>query len=47
MNQVGGSMYVPHAFTADGNIITVFDPSPHQIDDSDDAYDDGDATVAR
>ena len=27
MNQAGGAIYVPHAFIADGNIITVFDPS--------------------
>jgi len=48
MNQSGGSMYVPHAFMAEGNIITVFDPSLHQIDDTvDDHIDDGDATVKR
>jgi len=33
MNTAGGSIYVPHAFLADGNIITVFDPSLHMVDD--------------
>lgn len=47
MNQSGGSIYVPHAFIAEGNIITVFDPSLHQVDDTDDGFEDGDATVKR
>jgi hypothetical protein len=48
MNSVGGAIYVPHAFIADGNIITVFDPSLHQVDDSpDEPFGDGDATVKR
>ncbi|MCE9530655.1 MAG: ATPase [Planctomycetes bacterium] len=48
MNQSGGAIYVPHAFMADGNIITVYDPSLHQADDQvDDAIQDGDATVRR
>jgi predicted ATPase with chaperone activity len=48
MNQSGGSIYVPHAFIADGNIITVYDPSLHQVDDTvDDRAADGDATVKR
>ncbi len=34
MNQSGGSVYVPHAFIADGNIVTVYDPSLHQADDA-------------
>ncbi len=34
MNQSGHSIFVPHAFIADGNIITVYDPSLHVIDDS-------------
>lgn len=33
MNTAGGSIYVPHAFIADGNIITMFDPSLHVVDD--------------
>ena len=47
MNNSGGSIYVPHAFIADGNIVTVFDPSLHQVDDSQDGFEDGDATVKR
>lgn len=48
MNQSGGAMYVPHAFIADGNIITVFDPSLHQVDDTvEETIEDGDATVKR
>ena len=31
MNQSGGAVYVPYAFIADGNIITVYDPSLHQV----------------
>ena len=47
MNHSGGSIYVPHAFMADGNIITVYDPSLHQADETDDRIDDGDAVVKR
>ncbi len=48
MNTAGGSIYIPYAFVADGNIITVFDPSLHAIDDTADEYaDDSDATVRR
>jgi predicted ATPase with chaperone activity len=48
MNTSGGAIYVPHAFMADGNIITVFDPSLHVVDDaSDDHVGDSDATVKR
>ncbi len=48
MNQSGGAVYVPYAFMADGNIITVFDPSLHQVDDTvEDHVEDGDATVKR
>jgi len=48
MNTAGGSIYVPHAFVADGNIITVFDPSLHVIDDTATEYlDDSDATVRK
>jgi predicted ATPase with chaperone activity len=39
MNQQGGAIYVPHAFMADGSIITVYDPSLHQADDSQDERD--------
>ena len=34
MNTAGGSIYIPYAFVADGNIITVYDPSLHVIDDT-------------
>ena len=48
MNSAGGAIYVPHAFIADGNIITVYDPSLHQADEAlDDHADDGDAAVRR
>jgi|YNPBryunderm2012_1023409.scaffolds.fasta_scaffold25673_1 predicted ATPase with chaperone activity len=48
MNTVGGSIYVPHAFIAEGNIITVFDPSLHIVDDQESEYgDETDATVRR
>ncbi len=46
MNNIGGSIFVPYAFIADGNIITVFDPSLHQVDDQNAEWgDDADATV--
>lgn len=48
MNTAGGSIYVPYAFLADSNIITVYDPSLHVIDDTADEYaDDADATVRK
>lgn len=48
MNTSGGSIYIPYAFLADGNIITVYDPSLHVIDDApDDVGDDADATVRK
>ncbi len=48
MNTAGGSIYIPYAFTADGNIITVYDPSLHVIDDSIGEHgDEADATVRR
>src|SRR5262245_18092677 len=48
MNTAGGSIYVPHAFIADGNIITVFDPSLHIVDDAPtECGDEADATVRR
>ena len=31
MNQAGGGIYVPYAFLAEGSIITVYDPSLHQV----------------
>ncbi len=48
MNTAGGSIYVPHAFIADGNIVTVFDPSLHTVDDAPSEFgDEADATVRR
>lgn len=48
MNTAGGSIYLPYAFAADNNIITVFDPSLHVIDDTADEYtEDSDATVRK
>src|SRR5687767_12516830 len=48
MNTAGGSIYIPYAFVADGNIITVFDPSLHVVDDTAVEYaDDSDATVRK
>jgi hypothetical protein len=48
MNTAGGSIYLPYAFVADNNIITVFDPSLHVIDDTADEYtEDSDATVRK
>ncbi len=48
MNTAGGSIYIPYAFVADNNIITVFDPSLHVIDDTATEYlDESDATVRK
>ena len=48
MNTAGGSIFVPHAFIADGNIVTVFDPSLHVVDDTSTEYgDEADSTVRR
>jgi predicted ATPase with chaperone activity len=33
MNTAGGAIYVPHAIQAEGGIITIYDPSLHQLDD--------------
>ncbi len=48
MNTAGGSIYIPYAFVADGNIITVYDPSLHVIEDSNaENMDESDATVRK
>ena len=48
MNTTGGSIYIPYAFVADSNIITVYDPSLHVVDDSSTEYvDEADATVRK
>ena len=33
MNTAGGAIYVPHAIQAEGGIITIYDPSLHQLDE--------------
>src|SRR5256885_8977338 len=33
MNAAGGSIFVPYAIQAEGGIITIYDPSLHQLDD--------------
>jgi len=40
MNTQGGSVYVPYAFMAEGSIVTLFDPSVHQVDDVERTRDD-------
>ncbi len=49
MNQSGGAIYVPYAFMAEGQVITVFDPSLHVVDDdaSEHSFIDSDAAVRR
>jgi len=48
MNSVGGSIFIPHAFVAEGNIVTLYDPSLHVIDDTPTEFgDEGDAMVRR
>jgi predicted ATPase with chaperone activity len=48
MNTTGGSIFVPYAFVADSNIVTVYDPSLHVTDDGPaDAGDEADATVRK
>lgn len=48
MNTMGGSVFIPYAFVADGNIITVYDPSLHVVDDTpDEVGDEADATVRK
>ena len=48
MNQAGGAIYVPFAFLAEGSIVTVYDPSLHQVDENvDHSFIDPDATVKR
>src|SRR6476661_7190849 len=48
MNQAGGAIYVPYAFLAEGSVITVYDPSLHQVDENPDAsFIDPDSSVKR
>src|SRR5436190_14836702 len=49
MNTCGGQIYVPYAFLAEGNIITVYDQAVHEKaeDDADDRLEDNEATIRR
>jgi predicted ATPase with chaperone activity len=49
MNQAGGEIYVPYAILADNSIITVYDPTVHQLaqDSRDQRLDDNEATIRR
>ena len=49
MNTCGGEIYVPHAFQAEGNIITVFDGAVHERSEgeSEDRMEDNEATIRR
>ncbi len=49
MNTCGGDIYVPYAFMAENNIITVYDRAVHQLTEGDgnDALEDNEATIRR
>jgi len=49
MNQSGGDIYIPYAFLAEGNVITVFDKAVHQLADSEagEPLEDNEATIRR
>jgi predicted ATPase with chaperone activity len=48
MNQAGGAIYVPYAFLAEGSVVTVYDPSLHQVDeDAEHSFIDPDSSVKR
>jgi predicted ATPase with chaperone activity len=49
MNTSGGEIYVPYAFTAEGQVITVFDAAVHERADGDpdDRLEDNEATIRR
>ncbi len=49
MNQSGGDIYVPHAFLAEQNIVTVFDKAVHQLCDTEgnEPLEDNEATIRR
>ena len=47
MNSAGGSIYIPHAFVADGNIVTMYDPSLHVVDDTANEYGEESDSVVR
>jgi predicted ATPase with chaperone activity len=49
MTHVGGEIYVPYAFLAQNSIVTVYDPSIHQLSDesAQDRIDDNESTIRR
>ncbi len=49
MNQSGGEIYVPYAFMAENNVITVFDRAVHEPTEGDgvDRLEDNEATIRR
>jgi hypothetical protein len=49
MNRCGGEIFVPYAFQSEGNVVTVFDPTVHQVveDRGDERIDDNEATIRR
>jgi predicted ATPase with chaperone activity len=49
MNNAGGEIYVPYSFLAENSIITVFDPSVHQVVEMDgnERLEDNEATIRR
>ncbi len=49
MNTCGGDIYVPYAFLAENNIVTVYDRAVHQLADGEgeDALEDNEATIRR
>jgi predicted ATPase with chaperone activity len=48
MNQSGGAIYVPFAFMAEGSVVTVYDPSLHQVDENNEnSFIDADSSVRR
>ncbi len=49
MNTCGGEIYIPYAFLAEGNIVTVFDNAVHERSDGEDEnrMEDNEATIRR
>jgi predicted ATPase with chaperone activity len=49
MNTCGGEIYIPYAFLAEGNIVTVFDNAVHERSEEDDEnrMEDNEATIRR
>jgi predicted ATPase with chaperone activity len=49
MNQAGGETYIPFAFLAESSIVTVYDPTLHQLADPEShlRIDDNEATIRR